>query len=215
MDKHGQARLSSGEEIMGHLPTQERDWLQTLMPQNPLNTLNSLSLDPVTLDLARLLLGRQCSSSRHRRPVSVVGPREAQEHHLLIAKQLGSLLGAIGIPIVCGGKNGVMAAVSEGAAQAGGVVVGLLPEDDDSLANPHLTVALPTGLGISRNALVARAACAMVAIGGGLGTTSEMALALQWGTPVLATPDAPDVPGRQVHDGFPALAQALLKVLAG
>ncbi|MFM1855935.1 MAG: hypothetical protein RLZ83_1244, partial [Pseudomonadota bacterium] len=112
----------------------------------PQDLLNSLPLEPVTLDLARILHSRQSGPSKRRRPVSVVGPREAQDHQLLMARQLGSLLGAIGIPVVCGGKNGVMAAVSEGVAQAGGVVVGLLPEDDDSLANPHLTVALPTGL---------------------------------------------------------------------
>jgi predicted Rossmann-fold nucleotide-binding protein len=54
----------------------------------------------------------------------------------------------------------------------------------------------------------------MVAIGGGLGTTSEMALALQWGKPVLAIHGAPDVPGRQVFDNEIALLAALLRQLS-
>jgi uncharacterized protein (TIGR00725 family) len=118
------------------------------------------------------------------------------------------------VPVLCGGKNGVMASVSRGVSESGGIVVGLLPEDDTSLANPHLTVALPTGLGITRNALVARAASVMVAIGGGLGTTSEMALALQWGKPVLAIHEAPEVPGRQHFQDETALLLALLGLLA-
>jgi predicted Rossmann-fold nucleotide-binding protein len=54
----------------------------------------------------------------------------------------------------------------------------------------------------------------MVAIGGGLGTTSEMALALQWGKPVLAIHGAPEVPGREVFDDEPSLLGALLRQLA-
>jgi uncharacterized protein (TIGR00725 family) len=117
------------------------------------------------------------------------------------------------MPVLCGGKNGVMAAVSEGVSSQGGLVIGLLPEDDTSLANPHLSVALPTGLGITRNALVARAARVMIAVGGGLGTTSEMALALQWGKPVFAMHDAPDVPGHRRFDNEMDLIRAVFDEL--
>ena len=102
-----------------------------------------------------------------------------------------------------------MAAASEGAHTAGGVVVGLLPEDDTTQANPWLTVALPTGLGITRNALVARSARCLVAIGGGLGTLSEMALARQWGKPVLCALGAPVVDGCEVFDSTESLLVAL------
>ena len=173
-------------------------------------SLDALNLAADTVVLARQLRSRQQGIGRHRRPVSVVGPREALPGQLACAGDIGVLLGWCAMPVLCGGKNGVMAAVSEGVASMHGVVIGLLPEDDDALANPHLSVALPTGLGISRNALVARAACAMVAVGGGLGTISEMALALQWKTPVFATPDAPQVPGRLIFDGVDALARGLL-----
>jgi uncharacterized protein (TIGR00725 family) len=79
-----------------------------------------------------------------------------------------------------------MTAVSKGAAEAGGIVVGVLPEGDWRTANPWVTIPIATGIGVARNALIARAALALVAIGGGYGTISEMAFGLQFGKPVLA-----------------------------
>ena len=117
------------------------------------------------------------------------------------------------MPVLCGGKSGVMAAVSAGVSSTGGLVIGLLPEEHTRQSNPHLTVALPTGLCITRNALIARAARLMIAIGGGLGTTSEMALALPWGKPVLAIHDAPDVDGRRVFSDESALMLAVYEEL--
>ena len=78
-----------------------------------------------------------------------------------------------------------MAAACRGAAGAGGTTVGLLPGKDRDDANPHVSVALPTGLGQARNAVVVRAADTVVAIGGGYGTLSEIALALRCGKPVI------------------------------
>ena len=112
--------------------------------------------DPVR-HAAHAVALRQHSARVLRQPVSVVGPREASDVQLQCAYRVGRLLGSVRVPVLCGGKNGVMASVSRGVSESGGIVVGLLPEDDTSLANPHLTVALPTGLGITRNALVARA----------------------------------------------------------
>ena len=60
--------------------------------------------------------------------------------------------------VICGGRGGVMQAAAQGASEAGGIVIGLLPEEDTRAANPYLTVALPTGLGEMRNALIARSA---------------------------------------------------------
>jgi uncharacterized protein (TIGR00725 family) len=80
---------------------------------------------------------------------------------------------------VTGGLGGVMADASRGAAAAGGLVLGLLPGLDRSAANEWVTVAVPTGLGELRNGLVVRACDAVVAVGGGYGTLSEIALALK------------------------------------
>jgi uncharacterized protein (TIGR00725 family) len=78
-----------------------------------------------------------------------------------------------------------MEAACRGAAGAGGIAMGLLPGVDRDDAKPHVSVAVPTGLGEGRNALIVRAADAVVAIGGGYGTLSEIALALRAGKPVI------------------------------
>jgi uncharacterized protein (TIGR00725 family) len=72
-----------------------------------------------------------------------------------------------------------------GAKQAGGLTVGILPGADRSAANPFVDVVLPTGLGEARNALVVRAADVLIAVGGGYGTLSEIALALKAGKRVI------------------------------
>jgi uncharacterized protein (TIGR00725 family) len=87
--------------------------------------------------------------------------------------------------IVCGGLGGVMEAACRGAKDAGGTTLGILPGTDRSAANEYVDVALATGLGEARNALVVRAADALVAVGGGYGTLSEIALALKAGKRVV------------------------------
>lgn len=79
-----------------------------------------------------------------------------------------------------------MAAAARGVREQGGTCVGLLPGEDPDAANPDVTVALPTGLGELRNGLIARTCAGMIAIGGGHGTLSEIALALRLGRPVAA-----------------------------
>jgi uncharacterized protein (TIGR00725 family) len=78
-----------------------------------------------------------------------------------------------------------MEAACRGARTAGGTTVGILPGSDRAQANPYVDIALPTGLGEVRNALVVRAADAVIAVGGAYGTLSEIALALRAGTPVV------------------------------
>ena len=78
-----------------------------------------------------------------------------------------------------------MEAVCRGAQAAGGTTVGLLPGLDRAEGNPHLTISVPTGLGQGRNLLLVRSSNALIAVGGGFGTLSEIALALRTGTPVI------------------------------
>ena len=118
--------------------------------------------------------------------VGVVGPSDASAGEVASAEELGRGLAQGGHVVVCGGLGGVMAAVSRGAAEAGGVVVGLLPGTDRAAANEHVTVAIPTGLGELRNGLLVRTCDVVVSIGGSWGTLSEVALAVRTGVPVLA-----------------------------
>jgi uncharacterized protein (TIGR00725 family) len=101
------------------------------------------------------------------------------------AETIGRLVAEAGATLVCGGLGGVMEAAYRGARSAGGTTVGLLPGLDRAAANPHVVVAVPTGLGEARNTLVVRAADVVVAVGGGHGTLSEIAFALKTGTPVV------------------------------
>jgi uncharacterized protein (TIGR00725 family) len=121
----------------------------------------------------------------HAQYVAVIGPGDASDEEAARAEAVGRLLGEAGAVVVCGGLGGVMEAASRGAAGAGGTVVGLLPGSDRDAANPHVTVAITTGLGEMRNPLVVRAADAVVAVGGAYGTLSEIAFALRTGKPVV------------------------------
>ena len=117
--------------------------------------------------------------------VAVCGPSAATEDEAAWAVEIGRRLAEAGAVVVCGGLGGVMDAVARGASGGGGTVIGILPGDTRSGASPHLTVAIPTGMGEARNALIARAADAVIAVGGEWGTLSEIALAMKMGTPVV------------------------------
>ena len=117
--------------------------------------------------------------------VSVSGSGDASPEVIALAEEVGARLAGANAVVVCGGLGGVMEAVCRGAKSAGGTTVGILPGTARSDANPFVDVAIPTGLGESRNALVARASDALIAIGGEFGTLSEIALALKIGTPVI------------------------------
>lgn len=118
--------------------------------------------------------------------IGVIGPGlGADEADVAWAEEVGGLLAQRGCTVVNGGLDGVMAAVSRGAASHGGLVIGILPGEDRSAGNSHLTFALPTGLGEMRNALVVRASDAVICVGGSWGTWSEVALAVRTGVPIV------------------------------
>ena len=117
--------------------------------------------------------------------VAVVGPGEASASELHAAEEVGAGLAAAGAAVITGGLGGVMEAACRGARSRRGTTVGILPGEDRDAANGWVEVAIATGLGELRNGLVVRAADAVIAIGGGHGTLSEIALALKLGRPVV------------------------------
>jgi len=117
--------------------------------------------------------------------IGVIGAGECDPALYEAAREVGRLIAKRGAALVCGGLFGVMEAASQGAKEAGGLTVGLLPGADPGSGNPYLDLALPTGLGEGRNLLIVRAAEALIAIGGGYGTLSEIALALKTGKRVV------------------------------
>jgi len=87
--------------------------------------------------------------------------------------------------LICGGLTGVMEHAARGARYRGGLTIGLLPGDDPNEANEFIDIAIATSLGHGRNAVLAKTADGVVGLGGGLGTLSEIALALRNGRPTI------------------------------
>lgn len=148
-------------------------------------------------------------SSVERPPrVAVVGAAGASEEDYGIARALGGALARAGAVIVCGGHGGVMEAAALGATEAGGLTIGILPGNDAEAANPWIVVPIATGMGDARNALVVRAAEAVLAVGGSWGTLSEIALAKKMGLDVgvLGSPPAEGL-GLPALDGPEAAAE--------
>lgn len=148
------------------------------------------------------------------RYAAVVGAGRCTSSQAATAAAVGRGLAEIGFVVVTGGLGGVMEAASRGAREAGGTSVGLLPGTDRATANPHVDVAIPTGMGEMRNVLVVRSADVVIAVGGGHGTLSEIAFALKTDVPVigigtwdLGEDDRPD-PVHRAEDAEQAVALA-------
>jgi uncharacterized protein (TIGR00725 family) len=118
--------------------------------------------------------------------VSVVGSGEASGELYEKAREVGRLVAGKGGTVVCGGRTGVMEAAARGATEAGGVAIGILPDEDRERANEHLTYSVATGTGHARNLAVVCSGDVVIAVGGEYGTLSEIGLALKVGRPVVA-----------------------------
>jgi hypothetical protein len=119
-----------------------------------------------------------------KKMIAVIGGRRTEKDLLKEAESIGRLIALRGATLVCGGLGGVMEAASRGAKSAGGITVGILPQNDARDANRFVDIPIATGLGIGRNVVIARTADALIAVGGAYGTLSEIAFALQMGKPV-------------------------------
>lgn len=118
--------------------------------------------------------------------ISVVGSGEASGELYEQARKVGRLVAERGGTVVCGGLGGVMEAAARGAAEAGGVAVGILPDEDRGRANEYLSYSVATGTGQARNLAVVCSGDAVIAVGGEYGTLSEIGLAKKVGRPVVA-----------------------------
>lgn len=148
--------------------------------------------------------------------VSLIGAADCTSDQSAEAEEVGRLLAEQGVVIVCGGRGGVMEAACRGSSQANGWTIGLLPGLDAQEGNPYLKVAIPTGLGQARNALVVQAGRVVIAIGGGYGTLSEIAMALKSGRKVIGlgtwqatNPDGEDAAILQTRSPGEAVAKVL------
>jgi uncharacterized protein (TIGR00725 family) len=125
------------------------------------------------------------NSIKLQKYVAVIGGGEAEETILAMAYKVGQEIARRGLVLLCGGLGGVMQAAAQGAQEAGGTVIGILPGPDRRAGNPFLTYSLVTNLGHARNMVLAHSADGLIAVDGGYGTISEAAIALKLGKPVV------------------------------
>lgn len=114
--------------------------------------------------------------------VAVIGASGASADEKRIAETVGILLADCGVTMLSGGKGGVMEESCRGCLTAGGTVAGILPDHE---GNPYLSVIIRTGMEQARNVILIRSADAVIAVGGGYGTLSEIAHALSLSIPVF------------------------------
>ncbi len=119
--------------------------------------------------------------------IGVMGPSLCDEATFEKARTVGRLLAAAGYTVLCGGGTGVMEGVARGAAEAGGLTLGILPGSNaqETPPNPYIHIPIFTGLSHARNLINVLSSRVVVAIGGAHGTLSEIALALKSGKPVV------------------------------
>ena len=149
-------------------------------------------------------------------PIGIIGPNEATAEQVAVAAEAGAIVGQMGLAVLCGGRQGVMEGAARGAASVGGIAIGLLPHGDPTQANRFVTVAIASGIGEARNAVIAQAGACLIAVGDSHGTLSEVALGLRLGKRVFGLAGAAQIDG-VVHLAGPAdlpaaLARELLKI---
>jgi hypothetical protein len=142
--------------------------------------------------------------------IGVIGGGQCSAEDAKLAEAVGRGLARRGAILVCGGLGGVMEAACKGAKLAGGLTIGILPEDSRYTANPYVDIPIVTDLGYARNVIVVKSSQAVIAIHGSYGTLSEIAYALQSGIPVIGIntwslsvdgqPDASIIPAEDAED---------------
>jgi uncharacterized protein (TIGR00725 family) len=125
--------------------------------------------------------------------IGVIGGNTASKELADLAYEVGKHIALNAAVLVCGGLGGVMEAASRGAAENGGTIIGILPGESKDDANPYVTVAVATGLGVGRNILVVRASDVLIAFPGSYGTLSEISFALSIGKTVVYMPGTWDL----------------------
>ncbi|MDP2644311.1 MAG: TIGR00725 family protein [Desulfobacterales bacterium] len=127
--------------------------------------------------------------------LAVIGGGNAAEETCRLARLVGHEAALRGWILITGGLGGVMEAAAKGAQMAGGLTVGILPGVDRSAANPYIRIAVATGTGQARNAVIVHTADALIAVDGEYGTLSEVALGLKLGKPVVGLKTPWNIPG--------------------
>jgi len=117
--------------------------------------------------------------------IAVIGNSKASAQEIKLAEEIGREIAKSGAILVCGGLDGVMEAACRGAVSEGGLTVGILPGTNRNDANQYVKIPIVTGIGYARNIIVVKSAQAVIAVGGGYGTLTEIGYALKNGIPIV------------------------------
>ena len=117
--------------------------------------------------------------------IAVIGTRQPSPEESKLAEEVGRELAKNGVALICGGLGGVMEDACRGACAEGGLTIGVIPGDDRKSANPYVQIPIVTGIGYARNVIIIKSAQAIIAVGGGYGTLTEIGYALDSKKPVI------------------------------
>jgi uncharacterized protein (TIGR00725 family) len=106
--------------------------------------------------------------------------------HEEIAYEIGVKIANSDSVLITGGLGGIMTATAHGAHDANGLTVGIIPQDDPSMANEFCDIVIPSGLGLARDFLNALSADGVIIVGGGSGTLSEICASYMHKKPMVA-----------------------------
>ena len=124
-------------------------------------------------------------TSAQRLIIGVIGAGDTGADGRKKAYQVGRRVAERGAVLACGGLGGIMEAASQGCFEAGGEVIGVLPGNCAASANPYVTHPIVTAMGHARNVILVQTSAALIAIEGGYGTLSEIAIARKIGKPLV------------------------------
>ena len=148
--------------------------------------------------------------------IGVIGSANASKPLVEAAFEAGREVIKAGYILLCGGLGGVMEAACRGAHSVAGNnsgrIIGIIPSADKRDANPYADIVIATGMGYARNMIVACASDALIAVGGGSGTMSEIAMAWQYGKPIVVIEG---LPGTAVELAGKSLDERRVDTIAG
>lgn len=123
---------------------------------------------------------------QRKRQITVIGDSAEIEVNNKLAGEVGIMAARNGWALIQGGRGGVMSAASKACMEQGGLVVSILPDDTPDAGHPYKTIAVASGLGYTRNVMNILSCDAVIGIGGGSGTLSELAFAWAYNKTIFA-----------------------------
>ncbi|WP_292485512.1 TIGR00725 family protein [Methanohalobium sp.] len=131
----------------------------------------------------------------NRAQIGVIGAGDCDARTLELAENVGKCIARRDGILICGALGGVMEAASKGAKEENGTTLGILPGKKRDESNPYIDIAVVSDLGEARNALIARSSDVLIAVSGGYGTLSEIAMSLKMGKNVVVLESYWDIEG--------------------